>query len=80
MDARSGKKYELAVATEVRGESQVDLIARYADILQIGARNMYDPGLITRVARENKPVLFKRHFGAGIEEFLSFAEYSTAQG
>ncbi len=76
----AGRKYELAVATEVRGESQVDLIARYADILQIGARNMYDQDLITRVARKNKPVLFKRHFGAGIEEFLSFAEYIAAEG
>ena len=76
----AGRKYELAVATEVRGESQVDLIARYVDILQIGARNMYDQDLLTRVARENKPVLFKRHFGAGIEEFLSFAEYIAAEG
>jgi len=76
----AGRKYELAVATEVRGESHVDLIARYTDILQIGARNMYDQDLITRVARVNKPVLFKRHFGAGIEEFLSFAEYIAAEG
>jgi 3-deoxy-7-phosphoheptulonate synthase len=76
----AGQKYEMAVATEVRGESQVELIARYADILQIGARNMYDQDLITRVAKEGKPVLFKRHFGAGIEEFLSFAEYIAAEG
>jgi 3-deoxy-7-phosphoheptulonate synthase len=76
----AGRKFELAVATEVRGESQVELIARYADILQIGARNMYDQDLLTTVARQKKPVLFKRHFGAGIEEFLSFAEYLAAEG
>jgi 3-deoxy-7-phosphoheptulonate synthase len=76
----AGQKYELAVMTEVRGEGQVDLIAEYVDILQIGARNMYDQDLMTAVARKNKPVLYKRHFGAGIEEFLSFAEYMAAEG
>jgi 3-deoxy-7-phosphoheptulonate synthase len=41
---------------------------------------MYNQDLLTMVARTNKPVLFKRHFGAGIEEFLSFAEYIAAEG
>jgi len=76
----AGDKFELAVITEVRGESQVDLIAEYVDILQIGARNMYDQDLLTKVAGKKKPVLLKRHFGAGIEEFLSFAEYIAAEG
>jgi 3-deoxy-7-phosphoheptulonate synthase len=76
----AGEKFELAVVTEVRGEAQVDLIARYSDILQIGARNMYDQDLLIKVAHKNKPVLLKRHFGAGIEEFLSFAEYLAAEG
>ncbi|MDO8567311.1 MAG: 3-deoxy-7-phosphoheptulonate synthase [Dehalococcoidales bacterium] len=76
----AGDKFELATITEVRGEAHVDLIAKYVDILQIGSRNMYDQDLLTRVARKNKPVLFKRHFGAGIEEFLSFAEYIAAEG
>lgn len=76
----AGDKFELPVITEVRGETQVDLVAKYVDILQIGTRNMYDQDLLTRVARKNKPVLFKRHFGAGIEEFLSFAEYIAAEG
>ena len=76
----AGKKYELPVITEIRGEAQVDLIADYVDILQIGARNMYDQDLLTKVAKKGKPVLFKRHFGAGIEEFLSFAEYIAAEG
>ena len=76
----AGDKYELAVITEVRGETQVDLVAKYVDMLQIGTRNMYDQDLLTGVARKNKPVLFKRHFGAGIDEFLSFAEYIAAEG
>jgi len=76
----AGKQYGLVTTTEVRGESQIDLIAEYVDILQIGARNMYDQDLITAAARKGKPVLYKRHFGAGIEEFLSFAEYMVAEG
>jgi len=76
----AGKEFEMPVVTEVRGETQVDLVADYVDILQIGARNMYNQDLLTKVARKNKPVLLKRHFGAGIEEFLSFAEYIAAEG
>ncbi len=76
----AGDKYELAVITEVRGETQVDMVAKYVDMIQIGTRNMYDQDLLTEVARRNKPVLFKRHFGAGIDEFLSFAEYIAAEG
>ena len=76
----AGKKFELPVITEVRGETQVDLVAEYVDIIQIGARNMYDQDLLTRVAKKGKPVLLKRHFGAGIEEFLSFTEYIAAEG
>ncbi len=41
---------------------------------------MYDQDLLTRVAKKGKPVLLKRHFGAGIEEFLSFTEYIAAEG
>ncbi len=78
--SEAGQKFELAVVTEVRGETQVDLIAKYVDIIQIGARNMYDQDLLTKVSNKGKPILFKRHFGAGIEEFLSFAEYIAAEG
>ncbi|MBM4448063.1 MAG: 3-deoxy-7-phosphoheptulonate synthase, partial [Chloroflexi bacterium] len=76
----AGQKFEMPVVTEVRGEAQVDLVANYADIMQIGARNMYNQDLLARVARVDKPILFKRHFGAGIDEFLSFAEYMAAEG
>jgi len=76
----AGQKFGLLVVSEVRGESQVDLVAEYVDIIQIGARNMYDQDLLTGVSKKGKPILFKRHFGAGIEEFLSFAEYIAAEG
>lgn len=76
----AGDKFEMPVVTEVRGESQVDLVAEYVDILQTGARNMYDQDLLVKAANKGKPVLFKRHFGASVEEFLSFAEYIAAEG
>lgn len=77
---QAGDAFEMPVVTEIRGESQVDLVTDYVDILQIGARNMYDQDLLTKAARKKKPILLKRHFGAGIEEFLSFAEYIAAEG
>ncbi|MFH0942226.1 MAG: 3-deoxy-7-phosphoheptulonate synthase [Chloroflexota bacterium] len=76
----AGDRFEMPVITEARGESQVDLIAQYVDIIQIGARNMYDQDLLSKVGQTGKPVVFKRHFGAGIEEFLSFAEYIAVEG
>jgi 3-deoxy-7-phosphoheptulonate synthase len=76
----AGEEFELPVVTEIRGEAQVDLVAKYTDILHIGARNMYDQDLLVQAARKGKPVLVKRHFGATIEEFLSFSEYIAAEG
>jgi 3-deoxy-7-phosphoheptulonate synthase len=76
----AGHEYGMPVMTEVRGEYQTELIAEYVDILQIGARNMYDQDLLGRVGRTGKPVLLKRHFGASVEEFLSFSEYIVAEG
>ncbi|WP_411814522.1 3-deoxy-7-phosphoheptulonate synthase [Dehalococcoides mccartyi] len=76
----AGERFEMAVMTEIRGESQADLVAEYVDILQVGSRNMYDQDLLATVARKGKPVMYKRHFGASMEEFLSFAEYIAAEG
>jgi 3-deoxy-7-phosphoheptulonate synthase len=76
----AGKEFGLPVVTEVRGEDHVDLAAEYVDILQIGSRNMYNQDLLAKAGKKNKPVLLKRHFGAGIEEFLSFADYIAAEG
>lgn len=76
----AGREYDMPVITEVRGEEHVDLAAEYVDILQIGSRNMYNQDLLTKAGKKGRPVLLKRHFGAGIEEFLSFAEYIAAEG
>ena len=76
----AGNQFDMPVVTEIRGETQVDLVAEYVDILQIGARNMYDQDLLVKAANTGKPIMYKRHFGAGIEEFLSFCEYIAAEG
>ncbi|MBI2832329.1 MAG: 3-deoxy-7-phosphoheptulonate synthase [Chloroflexi bacterium] len=76
----AGREFGMPTITEVRGEAQVDLVAEYVDIIQIGARNMYDQDLLCKAAQTGKPIVYKRHFGAGIEEFLSFAEYIAAEG
>lgn len=76
----AGDAYDMPIVTEVRGESTVDLIAKYVDIMHIGSRNMYDQDLLVQVAQKGKPVLLKRHFGASIEELLSFSEYIAAEG
>ncbi len=76
----AGDRYEMPVVTEVRGELQVDLLAEYVDILQIGSRNMYNQDLLVAAASTGKAILYKRHFGASVEEFLSFAEYIAAEG
>jgi 3-deoxy-7-phosphoheptulonate synthase len=70
----------LLIVTEVMDSSDVDLVARYADILQIGARNMSAFRLLERVAETGKPVLLKRGMQATIKEWLLSAEYILANG
>jgi len=70
----------LAVVTEVMTPHHVELVARYADILQIGARNMQNYHLLQAVGEIRKPVLLKRGPSATIEEFLLAAEYILDQG
>ena len=70
----------LPVITEVMEPSQVDIVAEYADILQVGARNMQNYSLLRDVGRVARPVMLKRGFGATIEELLMAAEYIVAAG
>lgn len=70
----------LPIVTEVMTPTDVDLVARYADVLQIGARNMQNFQLLEEVGRSGKPVLLKRGMSATIEEWLLSAEYIIAQG
>jgi 3-deoxy-7-phosphoheptulonate synthase len=70
----------LPVVTEVLDTASVDLVARFADGLQIGARNMQNFELLKQVGRTGKPVLLKRGMSATLEEFLLAAEYVLAEG
>jgi 3-deoxy-7-phosphoheptulonate synthase len=70
----------LPVVTEVLSPEDVELVERYADMLQIGARNMQNYPLLKRVGRARTPVLLKRGFSSTIEELLSSAEYILREG
>ena len=73
-------RHGLATVTEVLDSSTLDLVASYTDMLQVGARNMYNTELLKAIGRQRKPVLLKRGFSATIEELLLSAEYILAQG
>ncbi|MCB0194842.1 MAG: 3-deoxy-7-phosphoheptulonate synthase [Anaerolineae bacterium] len=70
----------LHIVTEVMAPDQVDLIAKYADVLQIGTRNMQNYALLNAVGKTNKPVLLKRGMMSTIEELLMSAEYIMSNG
>jgi 3-deoxy-7-phosphoheptulonate synthase len=70
----------LPIVTEVVDPRQVEHVARYADVLQVGTRNMHNTPLLAEVGRSGKPVLLKRGFAAKIEEFLFAAEYVMNAG
>ncbi len=78
--ARAREETGLAVVTEVMDCEGVDLVARYADIVQIGARNMQNTSLLKRVGQVRKPVLLKRGISATVTELLLAAEYLMAEG
>jgi 3-deoxy-7-phosphoheptulonate synthase len=70
----------LPIVTEVMSPNKVALVAIYADVLQIGARNMQNFDLLNAVGRAHKPVLLKRGMSATIEDLLMAAEYILAHG
>ncbi len=78
--ALAREKSGLPVITELMNLPELDLVAKYADIIQIGARNMQNFGLLRAVGRQSKPVLLKRGLSATIEEWLMAAEYIMAEG
>jgi 3-deoxy-7-phosphoheptulonate synthase len=73
-------EYGLLVVTEVMDTTQVDVVAEYADILQIGARNMQNYALLRAVGTVDKAVLLKRGMAATVDEWLMAAEYVLAGG
>ena len=72
--------YGLKIVTEALDEAGVDLVERYADIIQIGARSMQNFTLLRRVGKSNLPVLLKRGLSATLDEWLLAAEYIMAEG
>ena len=76
----AGDETGLPVVTEVMGTEDVDLICEYADMLQVGARNMQNFNLLRRLATVQKPVLLKRGPSATVKEWLLAAEYLLAGG
>ena len=71
----AGEAADLPVITEVMSEEDVPLVSDYADMLQIGARNMQNFALLKKAAKTNKPVLLKRGAAATVKEWLAAAEY-----
>lgn len=78
--AEARERTGLPVVTEVVGTETVDVVAYYADILQIGARNVQNFSLLKAVGKTGKPVLLKRGLSATIEEWLNAAEYILSEG
>ncbi|EFW29123.1 3-deoxy-7-phosphoheptulonate synthase [Selenomonas artemidis] len=78
--AEARERTGLRVVTEVTVVEAVDTVAAYADLLQIGARNMQNFGLLKAVGRVGKPVMLKRGLAATIDEWLNAAEYIMNEG
>lgn len=73
--AKAKQETGLKIVTEVMDDADIDIVAEYADILQIGSRNMQNTKLLRAVSKIRKPVLLKRGFSATLTEFLMSAEY-----
>lgn len=76
----AGRRYDLRVITEVMDPRKVELVSEYADILQIGARNMQNYDLLREVGQASIPVMLKRGLSAKIEEWMLAAEYIASSG
>lgn len=76
----AGEEYDLPVITEVTEINKIELIDSYADIFQVGSRNMQNFALLRELGKSNKPVLLKRGFSATIDEWLMSAEYILSGG
>jgi len=73
-------KYGFGIVTEAIDNESLDLVEEYADVIQIGARNMQNFSLLKRAGRAKKPVLLKRGMSATLDEFLMAAEYILSEG
>jgi 3-deoxy-7-phosphoheptulonate synthase len=78
--AEAKKKTNLPIVTELLSASNIDLVDKYADIIQIGARNMQNFSLLKELGKTKKPIILKRGLSATIDEFLMSAEYIMSVG
>jgi len=74
------QEYGFAIVTEVRDSTHADAILEYADVIQVGAKAMYDHGILKKCASTQKPILLKRGFGATLQEFVQAAEFVLSGG
>lgn len=75
-----GDKYNLKIITEIRDSTQAEMVIEYTDIIQTGAKAMWDYGMLEAVGKSNKPVMIKRAFGARVQEFAQIAEFVLNHG
>lgn len=73
-------KYGLQIITEVRDSTHINEVIEYADVIQIGAKSMYDHGILRQCGKTTKPVLLKRGFGTTLQEFVQSAEFILSGG
>ncbi|MFC2123249.1 3-deoxy-7-phosphoheptulonate synthase [Bacteroidota bacterium] len=78
--AKMREKYGLTIITEVRDASHIEEVIAYSDVIQIGAKSMYDHGILRRCGKADKPVLLKRGFGTTLQEFVQCAEFILSGG
>jgi len=78
--AKMREEFGLNVITEARDATQIDEIIEYTDVIQIGAKAMYDQGILRACAKTSKPVLIKRGFGTTLQEFVQAAEFVLSGG
>lgn len=72
--------YGLLIATEMRDATHADKVVEYADVVQVGAKAMYDHGLLTAAGQCGKPVILKRSFSATLQEFVNCADFIMSCG
>lgn len=73
-------KYGLLIATEMRDATHADKVVEYTDIVQVGAKSMYDHGLLTAAGQSGKPVILKRGFGSTLQELVNCADFIMSCG
>jgi len=77
---KAGSQFGMAIITEARDSTHIDDVIEYTDIIQVGAKAMYDHGILNACGKSRKPVLLKRGFGTTLQEFVQAAEFILSLG